>query len=178
MGNCNATLCQYQTEFTSDNRPSNDFTVTVTVSNGIGGGQSVNTPFQGEFDIVYPIYYFFAVPASISSLVTSTVVVTDSSTTVSANVSSGFQGSTGLTVIYGIMPNCDANTVMSANNSMAGDTLKVVLTFLQPDLTYCYSIYFNQGVLSLKVMGVLRSLTGESDIITFCYNITHMQNVL
>ena len=46
-GNCNATLCQYQTEFTSDNRPSNDFTVTVTVSNGIGGGQSVNTSFQG-----------------------------------------------------------------------------------------------------------------------------------
>ncbi len=48
-GNCNATLCQYLTEFTDDNRPSNDFSVTVTVSNGIGGGQSV-TPFQGEFD--------------------------------------------------------------------------------------------------------------------------------
>ncbi len=47
---CNATLCQYQT---SDNHPSNPFTVTVTVSNGIGGGQSVNTPFQGEFDIVH-----------------------------------------------------------------------------------------------------------------------------
>ncbi len=55
MGNCNATLCQYQTDFTSDNHPSNDFTVTVTVSNGIGGGQSVNAPFQREFDIVYPI---------------------------------------------------------------------------------------------------------------------------
>ncbi len=54
-GYCNATLCQYQTNFTSDNRPSNDFTVSVTVSNGIGGGQSVNTPFQGEFDIVHPI---------------------------------------------------------------------------------------------------------------------------
>ncbi len=53
IGNCNATLCQYQTNFISDNRPSNPFTVTVTVSNGIGGGQSVNTPFQGEFDIVH-----------------------------------------------------------------------------------------------------------------------------
>ncbi len=49
MGNCNATLCQYFTNFTSDNRPSNDLTVTVTVSNGIGSGQSVNAPFQGKF---------------------------------------------------------------------------------------------------------------------------------
>ncbi len=56
IGNCNATLCQYHTNFTNDNRPSNDFTVTVIVSNGIGGGQSVNAPFQGEFDIVYPCY--------------------------------------------------------------------------------------------------------------------------
>ena len=54
-GNCNATLCQYQTSFSSDNCPSNDFTVTVTVSNGIGGGQSVNAPFQGGFNIVYAI---------------------------------------------------------------------------------------------------------------------------
>ncbi len=54
-GYCNATLCQYQTNFTSDNRPSNDFMVSVTVSNGLGGGQSVNTAFQGEFDIVHPI---------------------------------------------------------------------------------------------------------------------------
>ena len=53
MSDCNATLCQYQTNFISDNRPSNPFTVTVTVSNGIGDGQSVNTPFQGEFDIVH-----------------------------------------------------------------------------------------------------------------------------
>ena len=51
-GNCNATLCQYQTELTSDNRPSNDFTVTITVSNGIGGGQSVITSSQGEFNIL------------------------------------------------------------------------------------------------------------------------------
>ena len=51
---CSATLCQYQTNFTSDNRPSNDFIVSVTVSNGIGNGQSVNTPFQGEFDIGHP----------------------------------------------------------------------------------------------------------------------------
>ncbi len=54
-GDCNATLCQYQINFTSDNRPSDDFTVSVTVSNGLGGGQSVNTAFQGEFDIVHPI---------------------------------------------------------------------------------------------------------------------------
>ena len=54
-GNCNATLCQYLTNFPIDNRPSNDFTVTVTVYNGIGGGQSVNTSFQGEFDIVHPV---------------------------------------------------------------------------------------------------------------------------
>ena len=116
MSNCNATLCQYQTEFTSDNPPSNDFTLTVTVSNGIGGGQSVNAPFQGEFDIVHPCSltteYFFAVPIAISSLVTLTVVVIDSNANVSANVSSGFQGSTGLTVTYGITPNCNANTVM------------------------------------------------------------------
>ncbi|XP_064397731.1 uncharacterized protein LOC135344450 [Halichondria panicea] len=139
MSDCNATLCQYQTNFISDNRPSNPFTVTVTVSNGIGGGQSVNTPFQ--------------VPVSISSLVTLTVVVKDSNATVSARLSSGFQGSTGLTVTYGIMSNCDANTVISANGT-AGDTLEVILTSLQP---YCYSIYFNQGVLSFKVTGVLRS---------------------
>ena len=49
INNCNATLCQYQIKFASDNPPSNDFSVTVTVSNGIGGGQSA-TPFQGEFD--------------------------------------------------------------------------------------------------------------------------------
>ncbi len=101
-------------------------------------------------------------PASISSLVTLAVVVIDSNATVSANVSSGFQGSTGLTVTHGITPNCDANTVMSANNGMAGDTLEVVLTSLQPNLTYCYSIYFNQGELSFKVMGALHS--GESYI--------------
>ncbi len=53
-GNCNATLCQYQTSFSSDNRPSNPFTVSVTLSNGIGGGQSVNGPFQGEFNIIHP----------------------------------------------------------------------------------------------------------------------------
>ena len=76
---------------------------------------------------------------------TLTVDVMDSNATVSANLSSGFQGSTGLTVMYGITPNCDANTVMSTNG-MAGDTLEVVLTSLQPDSTYCYSIYFNQGV--------------------------------
>ena len=142
MSNCNATLCQYQTEFTSDNPPSNDFTLTVTVSNGIGGGQSVNAPFQGEFDIVHPCSltteYFFAVPIAISSLVTLTVVVIDSNANVSANVSSGFQGSTGLTVTYGITPNCNANTVMSANG-MAEDTLEVVLTSLQPNSSYCYS---------------------------------------
>ncbi|XP_064397560.1 uncharacterized protein LOC135344313 isoform X2 [Halichondria panicea] len=142
-GNCNATLCQYQTEFTSDNRPSNDFTVTVTVSNGIGGGQSVNTSFQA--------------PASISSFVTLTVLVVGSSATVSARLTSGFRGLTGLTVIYGITPNCDANTLISANNGMAGDTLDVVLTSLQPNFTYCYSVYFNQGVLSFNVMGILRS---------------------
>ncbi len=78
----------------------------------------------------------------------------DSNATVSARLSSGFQASTGLTVTYGIMPDCVANTVMSANG-MAGDTLEVILTSLQPD--FCYSIYFNQGVLSFKVMGVLRS---------------------
>ncbi len=55
IDNCNATLCQYLTEFTSDNRPSNDFTMAVTVSNGIGGGQSVNTSFQGRFNIVHPV---------------------------------------------------------------------------------------------------------------------------
>ena len=95
-------------------------------------------------------------PVSISSLVTLTVVVKDSNATVSARLSSGFQGSTGFTVTYGIMSNCDANTVISANG-MAGDTLEVILTSLQSDLTYCYSIYFNQGVLSFKVTGVLRS---------------------
>ena len=60
---------------------------------------------------------------------------------------------------YGITPNCDANTVMSANNGMAGDTLKVVLTSLQPNSTYCYSIYmyFNQGELLFKVVGMFRS---------------------
>ena len=82
-GNCNATLCQYQTNFPiDDNRPSNPFTVSVTLSNGIGGGQSVNAPFQGEFNIVHPCSltteYFFAVPIAISSLVTLTVVVIDS----------------------------------------------------------------------------------------------------
>ncbi len=140
MGNCNATLCQYLTEFPSDNRPSNDFTVTVTVSNGIGGGQPVNTSFQGGFDIVHPcsvtIEYFFAVPVNISSLVTLTVVVVmDSNATVSANLPNGFQGSTGLTVTYGITPNCDANTVMSANNGVAGDTLELILASLSHDLT-------------------------------------------
>ena len=95
-------------------------------------------------------------PVSISSLVTLTVVVKDSNATVSARLSSGFQGSTSLTVTYGIMSNCDANTVISANG-MARDTLEVILTSLQPDLTFCYFIYFNQGVLSFKVMGVLRS---------------------
>ena len=55
MGNCNTTLCQYLNSFTSDNRPSNDFTVTVTVSNGIGDDQSVNTSFQGEFNIVHSV---------------------------------------------------------------------------------------------------------------------------
>ena len=97
-------------------------------------------------------------PASVSSLVTLTVVVIDSSATVSARLSSGFQGSTGLTVTYGIMPDCVTNTAMSANSMAgAGDTLEVILTSLQSDFTYCYSIYFNQGVLSFKVMGMLRS---------------------
>ncbi len=95
-------------------------------------------------------------PASVSSLVTLTVVVIDSSATVSARLSSGFQGSTGLTVTYGIMPDCVANTVMSANG-MAGDTLGVILKSVQPNFTYCYSIYFNQGVVSFKLMGMLRS---------------------
>ncbi len=84
------------------------------------------------------------------------VVVIDLNATVSARLSSGFQGSTGLTVTYGIIPDCVANTVMSANG-MAGDTLEVFLTSLQPDFAYCYSIYFNQGVLLFKVIGVLRS---------------------
>ena len=101
--------------------------------------------------------YFFAAPFNISSLVTLTVVVVDSNANVSANLSSGFQGSTGLTVTYGITPNCDANTVMSANNGMAGDTLEVTLASLQPNLTYCYHIYFNQGELLFKVMGMFRS---------------------
>ena len=150
-GNCNATLCQYLTNFTSDNPPSNNFTVTIIVSNGIGGGQSVITSFQREFDIVYPCSlttdYFFAVPFNISSLVTLTVVVVDSNAIVSA---SGSQGSTGLTVTYGITPNCDANTVM-------GDTLEVILTSLQPNSSYCYSIYLTQGALLFKVVGVFRS---------------------
>ena len=91
---------------------------------------------------------------------TLTVLVVGSSATVSARLTSGFRGLTGLTVIYGITPNCDANTLISANNGMAGDTLDVVLTSLQPNFTYCYSVYFNQGVLSFNVMGILRS--GES----------------
>ena len=95
-------------------------------------------------------------PASISSLVTLTVVVIDSNANVSANLSSGFQGSAGLTVIYGITPNCDANTVISAIG-MAGDSLKVVLTSLQPNSTYCYSIYLTQGTLSFKAVGVFSS---------------------
>ena len=96
-------------------------------------------------------------PANISSLVTLTVVVIDSNANVTAILSSGFQGSTGLTVTYGIMLNCDANTVMSAI-SMAGDTLEVVLTSLQPNSTYCYSIYLTQGDLLFKVVvGVFRS---------------------
>ncbi|XP_064397779.1 uncharacterized protein LOC135344489 isoform X2 [Halichondria panicea] len=143
-GNCNATLCQYLTNFTSDNPPSNNFTVTITVSNGIGGGQSVITSSQLPFNIL-------------SSLATLTVVVIDSNANVTANLSSGFRGSTGLTVTYGITPNTDANTVMSANNGMAGDTLEVILTSLQPNLTYCYSIYLTQGVLLFKVVGVFRS---------------------
>ncbi len=113
-------------------------------------------------------------PVNISSLVTLTVVVIDSNANVSARLSSGFQGSTGLTVTYGITPNCDANTMMTANG-MAGDTLKVVLASLQPDLTYCYSIYFNQRVLSFKVVGVFRS---GGSCISIVDNITHMQNVM
>ncbi len=96
-------------------------------------------------------------PVSISSLVTLTVVVMDSNANVSASLSSGFQGSTGLTVTYGIMPNCDANTMISANNGMAEDTLEVALASLQPNLIYCYSIYFNQGELLFKVVGMFRS---------------------
>ncbi len=99
-------------------------------------------------------WVFFAAPVNISSLVTLTVVVVGSKATVSARLSSGFQGSTGFTVTYGITPNCDANTVMSANNGMAGDTLEVILTSLQPNFAYCYSIYFNQ---SFKVMGMFHS---------------------
>ena len=162
-GNCNATLCQYLTNFTSDNPPSNNFTVTITVSNGIGGGQSVITSSQREFHIVHSCSlttdYFFAVPFNIilSSLVTLTVVVIDSNANVTANLSSGFRGSTGLTVTYGITPNCDANTVMSANNGMAGDTLEIILSSLQPNLTYCYSIYLTQGELLFKMVGVFRS---------------------
>ena len=88
-------------------------------------------------------------PANISSLVTLTVVVIGSNVTVSARLSSGFQGSTSLTVTYGIMPNCDANTVMTANG-IAGDTLEVVLTSLQPDLTY--SIYECSAQVSLIII--------------------------
>ncbi len=117
-------------------------------------------------------------PASVSSLVTLTVVVIDSSATVYARLSSSFQGSTGLTVTYGIMPDCVTNTVMSANG-MAGDTLAVNLTSLQTDFTYCYSIYFNQGVLSFKVMGVLHlgglCITANISITFTC---TSLQNVM
>ncbi len=56
---------------------------------------------------------------------TLTVLVIDSSANVSTRQSSGFQGSTGLTMTYGITPDCDANTLMSAIG-MAGDTLKVL----------------------------------------------------
>ncbi len=86
----------------------------------------------------------------------------------SARLSSGFQGSTGLTVTYGIMPDCVANTVMSAN-SMAGDTS------LQPDFT---SIYFNQGVLSFKVMGMLRSGGSCITANNYLYIYTSLQNVM
>ena len=92
-------------------------------------------------------------PANFSSLVTLTVVVMDSNATISTNLSSDFQGSTGLTVTYGIMSNCDANTLLSANG-MAGGTPKVILTYLQPNLTY---IYCYQGTLSFKVIGMFHS---------------------
>ncbi len=104
-------------------------------------------------------------PASVSSFVTLTVVV--ECYCVRSSVKWFPRLDRGLTVTYGIMPDCVANTVMSAN-SMAGDTS------LQPDFT---SIYFNQEVLSFKVMGMLRS---GGSCITANNNFTHtsLQNVM
>ncbi|XP_064397682.1 uncharacterized protein LOC135344412 [Halichondria panicea] len=134
---CNATLCQYQTIFARDSLPSNDLNVTVTVSNGIGSGRSV-TPFK--------------LPASISSLVTVTVVIVGSNASVSAHLPdpSSFQD---LAVTAGV---CNTSTWMSANG-MARDTLTVTLTSIQPETNYCYSIHFNQGGLTFDVMGTFRS---------------------
>ncbi len=151
---CNATLCQYQTIFARDSLPSNDLNVTVTVSNGIGSGRSV-TPFKCELDCFETknnCCFVFIVPASISSLVTVTVVIVDSNAIVSAHLPdpSSFQD---LAVTSGV---CNTSTWMSANG-MARDTLTVTLTSIQPETNYCYSIHFNQGGLTFDVMGTFRS---------------------
>ncbi len=47
--NCTDTPCQYQISFSDSNRPSNDFTVSLTVSNILGSGQRVNAPHQSKW---------------------------------------------------------------------------------------------------------------------------------
>ncbi len=87
------------------------------------------------------------------------MAVMGSNATLSTELTSSFQGSTSLTVSYGVMPNCDTNTVMSTTSGGTGDTLTVALTSILSEVTYCYIASVVSGPLTLQITGVFR--TGE-----------------
>ncbi len=98
-----------------------------------------------------------SVPAIVSSLANVNVAVMGSNAILSTELTTSFQGSTSLTVSYGVMPNCTTNTVLSTTSGGAGDTLTVALTSIISEVTYCYTASVVSGPFTLQITGVFRT---------------------
>ncbi len=158
---CTDTPCRHLINFTDDNRPSSDFTVSLTVSNILGSGQRVNALHQSKWCFIeqhtYMYICLFPVPVNLSPLVNLVINVTgETSVDISLALSMDFQGSTNLTVDYGICPNRNTFNMISPGSGMANDSVSVTLA-IESDQKYCASIFLNQEGLVFQVFQVFQS---------------------
>lgn len=90
------------------------------------------------------------------SVILLNISVTDTAATLTAKLSNGFQGSTVLRVIYGIVPDCDTN-LSSSILGAAGDIVPSRLEGLLPGMSYCFAAFVLHGGVTLRVNGAFRS---------------------